>query len=522
MTRPRRSYLLSLPAAGHWPVRRLVGPAMAFTVLLLIGACSAPASPSPTPGATAPGGSSGPAAADRFAAFSPCIDSRLAGWLCSSLDVPLDRADPSAGTIPIFVLVHPHTDLSVPAAEPYFTTPGGPGYFGLANTAVFWMGNDAALLKHHDFVTIDPRGTGQSGAINCADLQDGVASRAEFDAAVMACGAQLGSASDRYGAADRAMDVEAVRAWLGYDQIDYHGQSSASIDVQAYAARFPEHLRAVVLDSGYSVTGPDQLIDPAGPASLLDVAQATCAANADCAKAAPDARATLTWLVHKVTAMPLTGNPTGGGAAVTIDESAVGRYVTGADMVTLIEAAASYQVAGDPQLLIDIAAANPQWDTAGDGDYREYSSGDNIAATCNDVDAPWLRSDSIAVRRQKLVAANAALPDNFFAPWTKAGWDGFNPSDFCINWPAPTRYEAVRPVGSTFPGMPTLVLAGDRDVNVPIAASKQLLSIFPDSHFVLIPGAAHTSLSYGQCVADLIEGFVEALTVGVPNCPAPS
>ena len=521
MTRPTRSSGRLPAAAGHglarWPVRLV----MPIAGLLLIGACAAPAIPSSTPRSTLPSASGSPSTDDRFAAFAPCTDSRAPGWLCASLEVPLDRADPAAGTIPIFVWVKPHTDLSAPAAEPFFTTPGGPGYFGLANFAVFWMSNSAELLKHHDLVTMDPRGTGQSGAINCVDLQDGVASRAEWDAAVAACAAQLGSASDRYGAADRAMDVEAVRAWLGYDQIDYHGQSAASIDVQAYAARVPQHLRAVVLDSGFSVTGADAAIGPDGPSSLLDVAQLTCAATADCARAVPDARATLSWLVHAVAGSPLTGKPSGGGAAVTIGESDVGRFLAPDDLVGVVEAAASYQ-AGNPQPLIDIAAANPAWNTAGDGDYREYSSGDNIAATCTDTDTPWLRTDPIAVRRQKLDAANAALPATIFAPWSKSGWDGFNPSDECINWPAPQRYEAVRPAGSTFPGIPTLILAGDRDMNVPIAASRSLAGVFPDSRFVLIPGAGHPTLSLGACVADLIVKFIETLVVAEPNCPAGS
>ena len=170
------------------------------------------------------------------------------GFVCSVIDVPADRHDPSAGTIPIRILARPHTDDSEPEREPLFASPGGPGAPGIENYAMWLL--PGMIGDHRDVVAIDVRGTGPLGAIDCPDLQDGVASYEEWVAAVDVCGAQLGDAADDYGPVDRALDVEAVRQALGYDQIVYHGQSFASVDVQAYAARFPERLAAVVLDSG--------------------------------------------------------------------------------------------------------------------------------------------------------------------------------------------------------------------------------------------------------------------------------
>jgi hypothetical protein len=45
-------------------------------------------------------------------------------------------------------------------------------------------------------------------------------SMSEVVRAVGTCGAQLGEASDRYGAGDVADDVDAVRAAFGFDKID--------------------------------------------------------------------------------------------------------------------------------------------------------------------------------------------------------------------------------------------------------------------------------------------------------------
>jgi pimeloyl-ACP methyl ester carboxylesterase len=87
------------------------------------------------------------------------------------------------------------------------------------------------LLDRRDLLVIDDRGTGQSGAINCPALQHFTG---DVQAAVRACGAELGVASSRYGSGDVAEDVDAVRAALGIDQIVYYGGSFGSHNVRAY------------------------------------------------------------------------------------------------------------------------------------------------------------------------------------------------------------------------------------------------------------------------------------------------
>ena len=81
---------------------------------------------------------------------------------------------------------------------------------------------------------------------NCLELQQGTA---PWDRALADCAAELGNAASRYGTGDIAQDTEAVRAALGYDKVDYFGRSYGGADVTAYATRFGEHLRSIVLDS---------------------------------------------------------------------------------------------------------------------------------------------------------------------------------------------------------------------------------------------------------------------------------
>src|SRR6185503_19646219 len=110
----------------------------------------------------------------------------------------------------------PHSDDSTPAAEPVFVTPGGPG-------ANVWDAKDliasTALTANHDIVAVATRGTGASGAIDCADFQSGFSSLRELRNDTTTCGAQLGDDADRYGGGDVAMDVDAVREALGFETI---------------------------------------------------------------------------------------------------------------------------------------------------------------------------------------------------------------------------------------------------------------------------------------------------------------
>jgi len=164
---------------------------------------------------------------------------------CGTVDVPLDRAQPAAGTIPIYFELYQRSGSSGPSPVAIVPSIGGPG---VSDTAfrLLWLSIFAPLLDRRDLLVIDDRGTGRSEAIDCPALQH---LAGELVSAVRACGAQLGAASSRYGSGDVADDVDAVRAALGIDKIDYYGGSFGAHNVRAYAYRYPDHLDAAVLDS---------------------------------------------------------------------------------------------------------------------------------------------------------------------------------------------------------------------------------------------------------------------------------
>ena len=397
------------------------------------------------------------------------------GFVCSVIDVPADRHDPSAGTIPIRILARPHTSNSEPEREPLFATPGGPGSPGIENYAMWLL--PGMIGDHRDVVAINAHGTGPLGAIDCPDLQDGSASYEAWAAAVDACGAQLGDSADDYGPVDRALDVEAVREALGYDQIVYHGQSFASVDVQAYAARFPERLKAVVLDSGTAVNDLDGTLFGVGVAGgLLDVVAAECAQHARCRDTTTVPRAAVSTLVETL-----------GAPGADVDAASIISLIDDADAdpsADLVPAAVAY-AAGDHEPLLKLVATNPP-SNDGDGDpatSRVVTTSPGRATTGPFRTTSRIPSMCAAGRS----ATTSTSSPRVFAPWTKEQWTAFYYAPYvCVGWPVPGHHEAVLPAGMTFPEIPALILAGQLEPTVSL--SEKLLDVFPNGECYVVPG----------------------------------
>ena len=361
---------------------------------------------------------------------------------------------------------------------------------------------------HRDVVAIDVRGTGPLGAIDCPDLQDGTSSYEEWAAAVDACGAQLGDASDDYGPVDRALDVEAVaRLWA-----TTRSSTTASrppMDVQAYAARFPERLAAVILDSGSAVNDLDGTwLGVGGPPGLLDVVAAECAQHAHCREATPDPRAEVAALVEALAAPD-----------ADVDQATVLSIIDGGESADLVPATVAY-AAGDHQPLLALAALFPPGDPdeSDPADPADLSIGDNFAGTCDDVALPYDVADPVEVRRRTVSDYLDQLPDDVFAPWTKEQWTAFYYAPYiCVGWPIPGHHEAVLPAGMTFPEIPALILAGQLEPTASL--SEKLLDVFPNGEFYVVPGAHHATLSIGMCAAQFEADWIDGAAPADGPCP---
>ena len=196
--------------------------------------------------------------------WAPCGD-RLE---CGSLDVPVDPGDPTGASINLALARLPATDQDARIGT-LITNPGGPGGSGvdfLGNNGPF---NDE-VNRRFDIVSWDPRGVGATAPLQCGSgfadtfLSTDLAPRDAAGRAALE--RSLAAAAETCTTADPALlahigtdaavsDLEAIRLALGGDPITYVGFSYGTLIGLRYAERFPDNLRAMVLDG---VVDPEQ------------------------------------------------------------------------------------------------------------------------------------------------------------------------------------------------------------------------------------------------------------------------
>jgi pimeloyl-ACP methyl ester carboxylesterase len=470
-----------------------------------------------------------PRTAHRRAHLRPCHDAP--GGLCGTVHVRLDRADPQGGKIPIFFEYYPHRDRG-PTNEAILVTGGGPGssitrlddIFGHFFSKILFK----PLLDERDLILVDQRGVGRSDAIDCGDLQHG---SDDIYAAVAACGEQLGSSASLYSSDQVVRDIERVRSALGIDKLDFYGGSGAAEDIQAYAARFPQHLRSAVLDSPGTALGFNTF-DPESVQAMKRTMRLVCARSRSCAAERGQGAEQLRWLVGRLQDQPVDGvgyDVAGDPHQVHVTESMLLNDIlandTGGQLVNdgEVGAAADALREGDAVPLLRLAAENDS-DGSGvedAGDPREYSMGDQYARSCADLPFPWDKSASIAMRTDQWEAARAALPPDIYAPFSLDAW--LVDPDPCIAWPAPDREIPPQiPPGAELPGgVPALILGGDLDFNIPRPIALGVADAWPNSRFVEIANSGHQTAGSNRafdCSDPMIVHFIAKLEPGDTSC----
>ena len=202
-----------------------------------------------------------PARAGRAAAlvWSPCAQDATAQ--CAILQVPVDWADPYSAKVGIAVARRPATDPGARIGT-LVVNPGGPGDsgvdFAVGSPAFF----TAAVRRRFDIVGFDPRGVGRSNPVRCtASLSaaapspliaspQAYAETIAYNRRLAAdCRANTGPLFAHVDTLSVVRDTEALRAALGESTLSLYGASYGSLLAAQYADRYPDRVRAVVLDS---------------------------------------------------------------------------------------------------------------------------------------------------------------------------------------------------------------------------------------------------------------------------------
>lgn len=192
-------------------------------------------------------------------AFKPCALTGPAGASveaqCATLSVPENHAAPDGRRIDLAVALVPARDVAEP--DPVYMIAGGPGQSALESYPLVHEAF-ADVRRDRHVILVDARGTGQSHPLQCRDEEGGNAFTDPEDATPAAarafaerCRDELAKTSDLrfYATGDHVRDLDLVRQALGAERINLVGISYGTRVAQQYAATYPQHTRALVLDS---------------------------------------------------------------------------------------------------------------------------------------------------------------------------------------------------------------------------------------------------------------------------------
>ncbi len=420
--------------------------------------------------------------------LAPCPD--VDGATCATLTVPLDPAGQDSGTLPLRVAM---TDGAHPTRGVLLLLTGGPGQPGVPFLDRMRDRLGAGVARGYRIVMLDQRGTG-AGALDCPALQAAAGSSDLLvppAGAVEACAAAVGEKRRLFGTAETVRDIEALRIGLGVDRLTLDGISYGSYVAARYAVAYPTRVAALVLDSVVPHNGFDPLV-PQVLRATARVLRDACAEQ-DCGT---DPAADLAAVIR--------AHPGSSRNEEILDALVAGSIV--APDFAGIPAALHAAVAGQPAALdqfVDRSTSAERETTA-----ESLSQGLHAAALCADLPMPWGGPDTaMAGRPAALAAAAGRLVEADVWPFDQQTAAGNAIVQTCLRWPPGP--EGHLPAG-TLPGVPTLVLAGDRDLSTPLEWARDEVATAPGARLVVVPGAGHSvqSRDVGEAGRRAVQEFL--------------
>jgi pimeloyl-ACP methyl ester carboxylesterase len=444
-----------------------------------------------------------------------CKDARA--YYCGSIARPLDPSGEVAGTIRIGFMLLPHSQHDAPARRTIVAMEGGPGYSSTGSRSGY-RALFGPLLKTHDLLMVDDRGTGRSGPLLCRALQDAaVMTRAN----IARCGRRLGDRSDLYGTALVSDDLAAVLDALHIGTVDLYGDSYGTFAVQTFAGRHPRHVHAIVLDGAYPVVGSDPWLASTMP-EVRGAFNAVCRRSRSCAKQPGTSMSRIRALLTRLR------RPR---AAVTPSQLAFVMESAGLDPLAYqqLDAAARAYLHGDRlplERLVRLTYANEEVEG---GPVSAFSQALFVAASCSDNPEPYDMTLPPALRErewQHVLRAKERSDPALDAPFTIPEFLGIPPDygyvSLCLTWPvASAAHPAREPLlpDPHLPDVPALVLVGDLDTITTPAESAAAARLFPRATFVVVKNNGHVTAvgDIYHCASVLVRRF---LATGSPDSAA--
>ncbi|MDO3648710.1 alpha/beta hydrolase [Nocardia mangyaensis] len=439
---------------------------------------------------------------------------------CARVTVPVDYARPDGPTAQIALSRLPATGRKIGSL---LMNPGGPGVSGLS---MITIGTRTELAEKFDRVGFDPRGVGSSlPAIVCLTPQQADAERAEpptdnTPEGIAAAEADNREYADRcaqrtgtdllahVGTREVIQDMDVLRAALGDAELSYLGYSYGTRLGAAYAEKFPQHVRAMVLDGAVdSSQDPVQesLRQAAGFQGVFNAYSTECTAQAGCPLGADPAESVARFraLVDPLETTPaVTDDPRG----LSYNDAITGvqQALYSDEMWNVLTQGLIELRDGRGDTLLELAdlydGRRP------DGTYSNTQDAFN-AIRC--VDDPRITDPAVTGRQDTEYRKAAPFLDD-------GKGTGAAPLELCAAWPVPNTSDPHR---VSAPGLPvTVVVSTTDDPATPYQAGVDLAEQL-GADLITFRGNRHTAalVAGDQCLDSAIIDYLVDLAAPGPG-----
>lgn len=456
---------------------------------------------------------------------------------CGTLDRPLDPTGVIPGRISIYFEYYPHSGTGKPLGT-LVATEGGPGYPATESRDAY-LTLFRPLRQRRDVLLMDNRGTGQSGAVDCRELQTSEKWTVELNGA---CGDSLGARAPLYSSAYAADDLAAILAALDIPRIDLYGDSYGTYFGQVFAVRHPDVLRSIVLDGAYPLNGADYAWYPSYAPAMRDKFNIACRRFKPCAALPGTSIDHIQPVLQELRSHPAAAHAAdsdGKQRAFNADASQLAIVMYGGApafaTVRELDAAARAFTDGDRapllRLMAETASAVDSRDPTGDS--TKYSAGLAAAVMCQDPPQIFDMRLPPALRtadRDRAVSARKRTRPDTYAPFSIDEYRGM-PLDYsfidqCVKWPAPPASHPASNVvaaDAPYPDIPALVVSGELDSVTTMADGAAVAAAFKRATQIRVANSFHVNaLSHARsgCAARIVRRFIDTLEPGDVSCAA--
>ncbi len=411
---------------------------------------------------------------------------------CGQLQIFENRDARTGRTIDLKIVVAPALRRDA-RPDPLFVFEGGPGG-GAATLAPYRVPMFRRFQTDRDIVLVDQRGTGASNPLDCTVDDPGADDFRALDDYPVArfrdCLQKLDADPRLYTTPIAMDDIDDVRTYLGYGEINLWGGSYGTRAALVYLKRHEASVRSVVLDGVAPTDMHLPLYMARDSQRALDRLVSDCQRDPVCRQQFPDLATTIRELWATLASRPLvsfTHPRTGQPERVAVSQRLVAGIVFQALYVPEVASLL-------PRLLTDAAAGQYQglFALAFSRDLPKggMSDGMFLSVVCAE-DLPRIGAEEIARE-----TANRFIGSVMFDTQMKP----------CEFWPRGSiGDDYYAPVASD---RPVLIFSGADDPVTPPSWGEQVAAHLPRSKHFVVPGAGHITLMRG-CVPEMVMAFLD-------------